>query len=73
MGNPCSCCFLKDRGRVIMVYRNIKTGIEFSTNCVIKSEDCVEVKASAQTSDTTTEAPKAEKKTPTSKGKKKNE
>lgn len=54
-----------------MVYRNIKTGIEFSTKCVIKSEDCVEVKASAQAPETTTEAPKVEKKTPTPKGKKK--
>jgi len=71
MGHPCSRCFRKDRGRVIMVYRNIKTGIEFSTKCVIKSEDCVEVKASAQAPETTTEAPKVEKKTPTAKGKKK--
>lgn len=53
-----------------MIYRNIKTGIEFSTNCAIKSDDCVEVKAPAQVSDTT-EAPKVEKKPPTPKGKKK--
>lgn len=52
-----------------MVYRNVKTGIEFSTNCVIKSEDCIEVK-SVQSSDTTENA-KPEKKIPTSKGKKK--
>lgn len=49
-----------------MIYRNIKTGIEFSTDCKIKSDDCVEVKAPAQVSDTTE---KVEKKAP--KGKKK--
>ena len=53
-----------------MIYRNIKTGIEFSTKCAIKSDDCVEVKAPAQVSDTT-EAPKVEKKVSIPKGKKK--